>query len=375
VSGERLVFGRPLLEEPEIEEVVACLRSGWVGPGPRVERFERMLEAYVGVPHVRCLSSCSAALALGMRALGIGPGDEVIVPSMTFVATANAVLHAGADVRLVDCEPGTGLVDLDAAEAAMGPRTRALLVVHLAGLPLDMARVNALRDRHGIDVVEDAAHALGAEWDGTRIGGHGNLTAYSFYVTKTITTVEGGALATGDEALARRVERLAAHGLSAGAWARHRDRGFVHYEVEEPGFKHTMTDLQAALGLHQLPRLDERIEQRAERWARYDELLGAVRTPPPAPERARHARHLYRVEVDDRDAALERLAADGIGAGVHYRGVHLQPYYAERYGLRPADLPVTAAMSERTLSLPLDSALTEADQRDVARSLASAARG
>ncbi|HWH45320.1 MAG TPA: DegT/DnrJ/EryC1/StrS family aminotransferase [Thermoleophilaceae bacterium] len=367
-----LVFGRPVIEEPEIAEVVDSLRSGWVGTGPKVQRFERMLEEYVGVPHVRCVSSCTAALVLGMKALGVGPGDEVIVPSMTFVASANAVEHTGATPVLVDCEPRTGLMDLEAAEAAITERTRAIMPVHMAGRPLDMERMSALRDRHGLLVVEDAAHALGAEWAGTQIGGHGNLTAYSFYVTKNLTTIEGGALATGDLELAQEVERLALHGLSLGAWQRFSDAGFKHYEVVEPGFKFNMTDVQAALGLHQLPRLDGWIEERERIWARYDELLAGLplELPPEPAEGSRHARHLYQVLVEpgarlDRDGLLDHLHRERIGTGVHYRGVHLHPYYRDRYGIDPASLPVTTDISERTLSLPLSPSLSEADQDDV----------
>lgn len=375
-----LVFGRPVIEEAEIAEVVDSLRSGWIGSGPKVERFERMLEDYVGVPHVRCVSSCTAALTLGMQALGIGPGDEVIVPSMTFAASANAVVHTGAEPVLVDCEPGNGLIDLDAAEAAITERTRALMVVHLAGEPLDMDRVTALRDRHGLLVVEDAAHALGAAWAGHRIGTHGNLTAYSFYVTKNITTIEGGAVATHDPALATEVERLALHGLSAGAWQRFRDTGFVHYEVERPGYKHNMTDVHAAIGIHQLPRLDAWIERRAELSRRYDDLLAGLplELPGGVPDEALHARHLYRVAVGPetrvtRDELLAGLTERGVGAGVHYRGVHLHPYYRERFAMDPGALPVTADMSERTLSLPLGPSLTEEDQQRVAGALAAVA--
>lgn len=376
-DDDYLVFGRPVIGEEEIAEVVDSLRSGWIGSGPKVERFERMLEEYTGAPHVRCVSSCTAALTLGMEALGIGAGDEVIVPSMTFVASANAVVHTGADPVLVDCEPHSGLIDLDAADAAITDRTRALLIVHLAGAPVDMDRVNAIRDRHGLLVVEDAAHALGAAWAGRRIGTHGNLTAYSFYVTKNVTTVEGGAVATGDPALAAEVERLALHGLTAGAWQRHRDPGFVHYEVERPGYKHNMTDIQASLGLHQLPRLDAWIERRRELAQRYDELLAGLplELPPPSPAPARHTHHLYRVSVTretgvTRDELLNALHEQGVGAGVHYRGIHLHPYYRERCGLEPGDLPVTADMSERTMSLPLDPSLTDHEQRRVASALA-----
>jgi dTDP-4-amino-4,6-dideoxygalactose transaminase len=365
-----------LIGDDEIAEVLACLRSGWVGTGPKVQQFEGMLAEYVGAAEVRCVSSCTAALMLALRVLGIGAGDEVLVPTMTFVASANAVEHVGATPVLIDAEPGTGLIDLDAAQAAITPATRAIMPVHFAGRPIDMDRLNALRDRHGLAVIEDAAHAIGAEWRGRRIGSHGNLTAFSFYVTKNITTVEGGAIATEDPEIAARVERLALHGLSLGAWARFSDQGFRHYEVVEPGFKFNMTDLQAAIGLHQLPRLDGWIDRRTELWERYDELLAdlPLEIPLPAAEGTRHARHLYQVLLDPeakvtRDELLDELSARRIGAGVHYRGVHLHPYYRDRYALAPERFPVATAISEQTISLPLSPKVTEADQDDVVLAL------
>lgn len=374
-----LVFGRPLIGEKEIAEVVESLRSGWVGTGPKVQRFERMLEEYVDVAHVRCLHSCTAALILGMQVLGLGPGDEVILPAMTFVASANAVEHTGATPVLVDCEPVTGLIDLEAVEAAITERTRAVMPVHLAGRPVDIDRLNELRDRHGLLVVEDAAHAIGAEWKGRRIGSHGNLAAFSFYVTKNITTIEGGALATGDAGVAAEVERLGLHGLSLGAWARFSDAGYRHYEVVKPGYKFNMTDIQAALGLHQLPQLDGWIDQRAAQWERYGELLADLPLDLPAEpqEGTRHARHLYTVLIRSdakltRDELLAALTARNIGAGVHYRGVHLHPYYRDRYGLDPGALPVSTDISERTISLPLAQGMAERDQLDVAEALSSA---
>ncbi len=376
-GNEPLVFGQPVIEEAEVAEVLDSLRSGWIGTGPKVQRFERMLEEYVGASHIRALSSCTGALILAMRVLGIGPGDEVIVPTMTFVASANAVEHAGATPILVDCRPGTGLIDLDGAEAAITPRTKAIMPVHLGGRPVDEDRLAALCEEHGIVAVEDAAHALGAEWRGRRIGAHGNLTAFSFYVTKNITTIEGGALATDDPGVAERVERLGLHGLSAGAWQRYSDPGFRHYEAVEPGFKFNMTDVQAAIGLHQLPRLDAWIERRRELGRRYDRLLSnlPLETPPPEDPESRHAWHLYSVLVRpdaelDRDGVLDALAERGIGAGVHYRAVHLHPYYRQRYGIDPATLPVATDMSARTLSLPLSPALSDGDQERVVAALA-----
>jgi dTDP-4-amino-4,6-dideoxygalactose transaminase len=376
VRDEFLVFGRPEIGEEEIAEVVDSLRSGWVGTGPKVHRFERMIAAYADVPHCRCVSSCTAALILGLRALGVGPGDEVLVPAMTFVASANAIEQVGATPRFVDSEPDTGLIDLDAAAAAITPRTRAIMPVHLAGRPVDMDRLNALRDRHGLLVIEDAAHAIGAEWHGRRIGSFGNVTAYSFYVTKNVTTIEGGAILTESGEIATEVERLALHGLSLGAWQRFSDTGFRHYEVVRPGLKFNMTDVQAALGLHQLPRLDSWIERRAELWELYDELLEPLplQTPEPPARGSLHARHLYQILVRaeagiSRDELLDALLELRIGTGVHYRGVHLHPYYRDTYGVVPADLPIASDISERTLSLPLSPGLEEQDVRDVAAAL------
>ncbi len=245
-----------------------------------------------------------------------------------------------------------------------------------------MGRLNALRDRFGLLVIEDAAHAIGTEWKGVPIGRHGNLTAYSFYATKNITTGEGGALATSDRDVADRVERLALHGLSTGAWQRFSDAGFRHYEVEEPGFKFNMTDLQAGIGIHQLPRLDEWIETRARLWEQYDELLAELPLelpPPPEPE-TRHARHLYQVLVRpdapvDRDALVGRMTAARIGVGIHYVGVHLQPYYRSRYALAPESLPVSAEISRRTLSLPLSPGITDDDQLRVVEALRVSMQG
>jgi dTDP-4-amino-4,6-dideoxygalactose transaminase len=377
-----LVFGSPLIGQAEIDEVVASLRSGWIGTGPKVARFERMLEVYLGAPHVRCLSSCTASLFLAMRCLGLGPGDEVLVPAMTFVASANAVEHTGATPVFVDSDPATGLMDLEAAEAAVTERTRAIMPVHLAGRPLDLDRVNRLRDKRNLFVVEDAAHAIGAQWNGRPIGSFGNPTAFSFYVTKNITTIEGGAIATDDEAFAARIEQAALHGLSLGAWQRYSDAGFKHYEASDLGFKFNMTDVQAALGIHQLPHLDEFIEHRRRLWERYDTALAdlPLSLPAPAGQSMRHARHLYQVRVAeeaplDRDRLLDWLHRRRIGAGVHYRAVHLHPYYRDRYGIDPASLPVASAISESTLSLPLSPKVNEQDQADVVESLELACAG
>jgi dTDP-4-amino-4,6-dideoxygalactose transaminase len=379
MRDDYLVFGQPLIGQAEIDEIADSIHTGWVGSGPKVQRFERDLSAYIGAPHVRALASCTAGLMLSMHVLGVGAGDEVIVPTMTFAATANAVEHAGATPVFVDSVPGTGLIDFDAVEAAITPATKVMMPVHLWGRPLDMGRVGEIRERHGVAIVEDAAHALGAEWHGERIGTHGNLAVYSFYVTKNITTVEGGAVVTQSAELAERIEHLALHGLSRGAWSRFSDAGYKHYEVVEPGFKYNMTDLQAAIGVHQLPRLDGWIAVREQQWQRYeDELASLPLSLPPGDEPdTRHARHLFTIEVDadspvSRDELLQRLHARKIGAGVHYRAVHVHPFYRDKYGLAPEAFPVALGISDRTLSLPLSPKVTPADQTDVIDALRSA---
>ena len=371
-----LPLASPIIGEAEIAEVVDSLRSGWITAGPKVKRFERALEEHLGARHVRCVSSCTAALSLALRIAAVGPGDEVLVPAMTFVATANAVEEVGARPVLVDSEPGTGLIDLDAAEAAITPRTRAIVPVHLAGRPVDLDALGALRDRHGVTVIEDAAHAMGTRWNGRAIGTHGNLAAFSFYATKNVTTAEGGALATDNPCIAREVERLALHGLSLGAWQRYGDAGYRHFEVASPGVKANMTDLSASIGLHQLPRLEGWTARRAELAARYDTLLAGLplQTPPPADPRGRHSWHLYSVLLEDeagmsRDAVLDGLLRRRIGTGVHYRGVHLHPYYASAYGIKPGMLPVASDISDRTLSIPLSPTMSDSDQDDVVEAL------
>jgi dTDP-4-amino-4,6-dideoxygalactose transaminase len=378
---EFLVFGSPLIEEAEIAEVVDSLRSGWIGSGPKVQRFERALEEYIGVDHVRCVSSCTAALMLGLVALGVGEGDEVIVPTLTFAASANAIIHAGATPVFVDSEPGTGVLDLAAVEAAVTERTKAIMPVHFAGRPVDMDRLEALRAKYSLAVIEDAAHAIGTEWRGKRIGSHGNLTAFSFYATKNVTTAEGGALATADRDVAERIERLSLHGLSAGAWRRYSDAGFKHYEVIDPGFKFNLTDLHAAIGIHQLRKLDGWIRERARLWDRYDELLADLPlTLPPLPQLGtRHARHLYQVLVDrgapmSRDRLLDFMTDQGIGVGVHYRPVHQHEWYRDRFGLGDDAFPVASDFGARTVSLPLSPKLTDADQDRVALALERALR-
>jgi dTDP-4-amino-4,6-dideoxygalactose transaminase len=337
------------------------------------------LADYLDVPFVRCLSSCTAGLTLALHVLGVGPRDEVLVPSMTFVSCANAVVHLGATPVLVDADPATGLIDLADAERRVTGRTRAIMPVHLAGHPVDLDAVAAFRDRHDVAVVEDAAHAIGAEWRGRRIGAHGNLTAFSFHATKNMTTFEGGALTIADERVAERVERLSLHGLTRSSWARHGGSAPGAYDVPEPGFKFAMHDVSAAVGIHQLQRLDSWIARRRELADAYDARLAGLplELPARAPEHARHAHHVYTVRLApdagmSRDALALALRDRNIGTTVHFRAIHLHSYYRDRFGLRPEDLPGAADWSERALTLPLFPAMGEDDVDDVGRAIEDA---
>jgi dTDP-4-amino-4,6-dideoxygalactose transaminase len=368
-----LVFGSPQLLQPEIDEVVATLRSGWIGTGPRVAQFEKDFRAYVGAPHAVAVNSCTAALHLAMVAVGLRPGDEVIVPAMTFAATANAVIHAGGRPVLADIDRRTMCLDPEDAARRVTPRTRALIPVHFAGRPCDMDTLGELARQHGLAVIEDAAHAIETLYHGRHAGTIGDLGTFSFYVTKNVVTGEGGMVTTADPGWAARIKTLALHGLSADAWKRFSDEGFKHYEVTEPGFKYNMTDLQAALGLHQLHRAEENLVTRRDLWARYDDAFAdlPVFLPPAEEAGTRHARHLYTLLLDTdrlrvgRDEIQLALHRQRIGTGIHYRALHLHQYYREAFDYRRGDLPNAEWVSDRTLSLPLSPKLTDDDVQDV----------
>jgi dTDP-4-amino-4,6-dideoxygalactose transaminase len=368
-----LVFGAPAMGDAEIEEVTSTLRSGWLGTGPRVARFEEEFADYTGATHAVAVNSCTAALHLSLLVAGAGPGTEVITTPMTFVATLNAIMHAGARPVLVDCDRETGLIDPDRIAAAVTPRTRVLLPVHMHGRPCAMDEILEIARDNDLLVVEDAAHAIEAQHGGRRVGTIGDLTCFSFYVTKNITTVEGGMVTTEREDLADRLKVLALHGMSRDAWRRYSDSGYRHYDVVEPGFKYNLTDLQAAIGLKQLPHIEEWLVRREAVWRRYDEAFRdlPVGQPAPVPPDVRHARHLYALLIDrdrcgiDRDTFMDRMHARNIGTGVHYIAAHLHTFYRDSLGYSPRDLPNATWISERTVSIPLSAHLSDDDVNDV----------
>jgi dTDP-4-amino-4,6-dideoxygalactose transaminase len=373
-----LPFSLPWIGEEEIDAVVDCLRSGWLTTGPKVREFEAAFANVVGARYALAVNSCTAALHLALDALGIRAGDQVLVPTMTFAATAEVVRYLGARPVLLDCDPHTLNLCPDAlrryleqscvpgkggpVHAATGERVRAVVPVHYAGLPCDMERIGALAAAYQLEVVEDAAHALPAAIDGRAVGTLGRVGAFSFYATKNITTGEGGMITTDDGDLADRMRMMSLHGISRDAWNRYTQQGSWYYEILEPGYKYNMTDLAAALGREQLRRSDALWEIRRRYAARYTAAFRAcpeILPPPTAPPGVQHAWHLYVIRLDlerltlDRAGFIDQLKAWGIGASVHFIPLHLHPYYRATYGYLPEDLPVAAAAYERLVSLPL----------------------
>ncbi len=373
ISGneEFLPFSRPSISREAIDEVVACIESGWITTGPRVKRFEEDLKAYLAAPHVLCLASATAGLHLALTALKLTPGDEVITTPMTFAATLNTIVLAGGRPVLVDVETGTCNMNVARVEQAVTPRTRAIVPVHFAGLPVDLDPLYEIANRRGLRVIEDAAHAIGTEYKNRRIGSFGDVQVFSFHPNKNMTTGEGGCVTTRDEAFAAEVALLRFHGMDREAWNRFGKKGSQHYEIIAPGYKYNMMDLQAALGIHQLKALDGFIDRRREIAERYqDALAGRPEwSVPRSPGYAhRHAWHLYTPLLDpgaagmDRDAFMQAMRERNIGTGLHYRAVHLYPYYRERFGFKRGDFPNAETISDRIVSLPLFPAMTVSDQ-------------
>lgn len=372
-----LVFGSPLIGEEEIAEVVATLRSGWLGTGPKVAAFERDFAHYKGVEHAVAVNSCTAALHLSILAAGVGPGDEVITTPLTFCATANAIIHAGATPVLADVDPVTMNIDPDKVISKINRNTKAILPVHFAGRPCDMDRLTDIAKCHGIKLIEDCAHAIETEYHGRRAGTFGDFGCFSFYVTKNIVTGEGGMIIAREKEDAARIKVLALHGMSSDAWKRFSDEGYKHYLVTEAGFKYNMMDIQAAIGIHQLEKVGEYWGRREKIWKRYCQELGELPLTLPAPveKNTRHGLHLFTILIDkersgvSRDQFLKKMTENKIGVGVHYLSLVEHPYYQDRFGWSVDDCPNAVRIGRQTVSLPLSAKLDDQDVNDVIESI------
>lgn len=375
VGTEFIIFGSPDIRDDEIREVEATLRSGWLGTGPRTATFEREFATYVGSPHTVAVNSCTAALHLSLVAAGIGPGDEVITTPLTFAATVNAIIHSGAKPVLADVDPCTFNIDPAAIRERITPATKALLPVHFAGRACDMDAITDLCASNGLMLVEDCAHAIETQYRGQHVGTFGEFGCFSFYVTKNVVTGEGGMITAQHPEHVDRLKMLALHGMNKDAWKRFSDEGYRHYLVAEAGFKYNMMDLQAAIGIHQLRRVEKMWERRREIWYRYNRTFAdlPVRTPAdPAPD-SRHAHHLYTLTLQDdavaRDEFLIRMTRAGIGVGVHYVSIPEHPFYQSAFGWRPEDWPVATGIGRRIVSLPISSKLTEDQLQRIERAV------
>jgi dTDP-4-amino-4,6-dideoxygalactose transaminase len=382
MSSEFIPFHKPAIGEEEIRSVVETLRSGWLTTGPKVKIFEAEFANYIGSSHAVAVNSGTAALHLALEAVGIKSGDEVIVPTMTFTATAEVVLYLGARPVLVDCRTDDLNIDVDRIEAAISNDTRAIIPVHIAGRPCAMDKILAIAQRHGLRVIEDAAHALPASHEGKKVGVIGDITCFSFYATKTITTGEGGMATTNNPDWAARMRMMSLHGISHDAWKRYTKEGSWYYEVMYPGFKYKLTDLAAALGIEQLKRCDQFYEARRQIARRYDEAFGnvpAIQIPPHA-DNAQHACHLYVIQLQlerlkiGRPAFIDALNRHNIGSSVHFIPLHLHPFYRDKFGYSPEHFPSATKVFEQIISLPIYPGMTEANVDDVIKAVLQIAK-
>jgi dTDP-4-amino-4,6-dideoxygalactose transaminase len=369
MSSDFIVFGAPAIEQDEIDEVVRCLESGWIGTGPRVAQFESEFAAYKERPFAAALSSCTAAMHLSVLAAGLGEDDEVITTPMTFCATVNAIIHAGATPVLADIDPVTFNLDPAEIEARITSKTKAILPVHFAGRPCDMHAITEIAERYQLKIIEDCAHAIETEYRGQKAGTFGDFGCFSFYATKNVTTGEGGMVLTRSEDDIARIRMLALHGMTKDAWKRFSDEGYRHYFVVETGFKYNMMDLQAAIGIHQLRRVEANWKRRQEIWNDYNAAFADLPVTLPAdPEPdTRHAYHLYTLLIDEarcgisRDRFLETMTAHDIGVGVHYLSIPEHPVYQKMFGWQPADFPNAMRVGRQTVSLPLSAKLSNSE--------------
>ena len=373
MRGEFLPFAAPLLGDEEIEEVVHCLRSGWLTTGHKVKQFEREFGEFIGAKHALAVNSCTSALHLALEAVGVGPGDEVITTPMTFTATAAVIEHLGARPVFADCTAQTLNIDPAEIQRRLSPRTKAILPVHFAGQACDMDAIAEVARGAGVPVIEDAAHAIPTRYKGRMVGTLSDVTCFSFYATKNVTTGEGGMVVTDRDDIMERMRLMHLHGMSRDAWKRYTQNGSWSYEILAPGFKYNLTDIAAAIGIHQLRKCHAFHRRRLGIADQYDAAFAGLPgvSIPRVQDRESHGWHLYVIQIDperltiDRDAFIDRLIARNIGVSVHFIPLHVHPYYRERYALQPSDFPNAWAAYERIVSLPIYAKMTDDDVRHV----------
>ena len=373
IRKDFLTFGAPLIEDDEISEVVDTLQSGWLGTGPKVARFEADFKKYKNADYAIAVNSGTAALQLSICAAGIKPGDEVITSALTFCATVNAIIHSGAKPVLADCDIETQCISPNSILEKITPKTKAIIPVHFAGYACDMDAIMSIAEKYNLIVIEDCAHAIETKYKGKHVGTFGSFGCFSFYVTKNVATGEGGMVLTKTQNDADQIKILALHGMSKDAWHRFTDNGYKHYEVVSPGFKFNMMDLQAAIGIHQLKRVERNLQIRNKIWNQYQSAFEELPIQLPADHEpyVKHGRHLYTVLVDSakcgisRDEFIGALFSENIGTGVHYRSIPMHLYYQETFGWKPEQFPNSDKIGQETASLPLSANLNEQDVEDV----------
>ena len=377
VRNKFLVFGSPKIGKAEIKEVVDSLKSGWLGTGPKVTKFENLISEYTGAKYAIALNSATAGMHLSLIACGVKAGDEVITSPMTFAATANVVEHIGAKPVFVDIDLSSMNIDPNKIEAKITNKTRAIMPVHMAGRPCRMDKIKKIAARYKLKIIEDAAHGMGAKFKNKKIGSIGDASAFSFYVTKNLITGEGGMVTTNSKKIAETIRVYSLHGMSKDAWKRYSDAGFKHYLIEVPGYKYNMMDLQAAIGIHQFYKFEENQNRRKIIWDFYNKSfkdLPLITPSDPDPD-TEHSYHLYTILVDidllkvSSEEIQQALHAENIGLGIHFISLHLHPFYKNKYLLKRGDFPNSEYVSDRTISLPFSAKLTDKDYKDVVKAV------
>lgn len=378
VRSSLLVFGKPHISQKAIDEVVATIRSGWLGTGPKTHQFEEAFRKYIGAKYAIALNSCTAGLHLALDVLGITNGDEVITTPLTFASTANVIVHHQAKPVFADIDKKTWNIDPNQIEKKISKKTKAIIAVHLHGRPADLASIKSLANKYNLYLIEDAAHAAEAVYHGKKIGNISDFTAFSFYATKNITTGEGGMLTTNKKKWAEEARIKSLHGISRDAWKRYSASSFLPYQTIYPGYKYNMMDLVASLGIHQIKSIEKNLKIREKYWQFYDQHLKDIKEitlPSPAEPNTRHARHLYAILLHleklkiNRQQFIEAMKAENIGVGIHFTPLHLHSFYRKRFGYQQGDFPNAEFVGERTVSLPLSPAMSKKDLLDVIKAV------